>query len=132
VDEHNFENRVWPRSAAIAERLWSNQTTQNVDDLYRRLIPFSHQLSWNGLNHLSSAHALADEYLHGSQGAANELIQILTPIKGYRRLMTRMLSPQKTQVENFVRKTIGQHISNQELCEKHFRDFRKGIRVHSK
>jgi hexosaminidase len=100
ADEFNFENRVWPRAAAIAERLWSSQSTQNIDDLYRRLIPFSHQLSWNGLAHLKSANTLLDEYANGSQGSANELLSILSPIKGYRRLMTRMLSPQKTQVEN--------------------------------
>ena len=100
ADEFNFENRVWPRAAAIAERLWSSQSTQNVDDLYRRLIPFSHQLSWNGLGHLKSANAFLDEYANGSKGSTNELLSILTPIKGYRRLMTRMLSPQKTQVEN--------------------------------
>jgi hypothetical protein len=64
------------------------------------LIPFSHQLSWNGLAHLKSANTLLDEYANGSQGSANELLSILSPIKGYRRLMTRMLSPQKTQVEN--------------------------------
>lgn len=100
ADEYNFENRVWPRAAAIAERLWSSQSTQNIDDLYRRLIPFSHQLSWNGLDHLKSANAFADEYTNGAQGSINELLGILTPIKGYRRLMSRMLSPQKTQVAN--------------------------------
>jgi hexosaminidase len=37
VDERNIDSRIWPRTAAIAERLWSPQSAGDVNDMYRRL-----------------------------------------------------------------------------------------------
>ncbi len=51
---HNIDSRIWPRSAAIAERLWSPQNVNNVDDMYRRLRVESLRLEALGLPHISS------------------------------------------------------------------------------
>lgn len=54
----NVDSRLWPRTAAIAERLWSPETTQNVADMYRRLAALSWRLEWLGIQHKSSSSAM--------------------------------------------------------------------------
>lgn len=51
---HNIDSRIWPRTAAIAERLWSPQNVNNVDDMYRRLRVESLRLEALGLPHIST------------------------------------------------------------------------------
>ena len=51
VSHENLDNRVWPRTAAIAERLWSPQDIQDVDSMYARLAIISQRLDYYGLRH---------------------------------------------------------------------------------
>ena len=54
LDQHTIDSRLWPRTAAIAERFWSAQDVRDVDDMYRRLEPVSLELASLGMRHLSS------------------------------------------------------------------------------
>ncbi len=49
----SIDSRIWPRTAAIAERFWSPQSVNDVDDMYRRLAIESIRLETTGLTHLS-------------------------------------------------------------------------------
>jgi hexosaminidase len=49
----DIDSRLWPRAAAIAERLWSSRDVTNVDDMYRRLAVESIRLEGLGLTHIS-------------------------------------------------------------------------------
>ena len=57
LDGHTIDSRIWPRTAAIAERFWSPATVTDVNDMYRRLEPISIELEGLGLTHLQSTDA---------------------------------------------------------------------------
>jgi hexosaminidase len=51
VGPENIDSRIWPRNAAIAERLWSPQSVRDTGSMYARLDVESARLEWLGLTH---------------------------------------------------------------------------------
>ena len=49
VSPETIDSRIWPRSAAIAERLWSPKDVTNLTSLYDRLDAISRVLAWVGV-----------------------------------------------------------------------------------
>lgn len=49
VTPDNVDSRIWPRAAAVAERLWSPQNVTDVPSMYRRLEAVSLELEQRGL-----------------------------------------------------------------------------------
>jgi hexosaminidase len=88
VDGEVFEGRVWPRTLAIAERLWTNPVTVDLDEFYTRLFAAENYLEKTGLHLNVSKNAVMKAHL-----PAEKFLNLLTPIKGYKRLMGDMTIP---------------------------------------
>lgn len=54
VSDENIDSRIWPRTAAIAERYWSSAQVTDPKDMYARLDVVARQLDGYGLTHRSS------------------------------------------------------------------------------
>ncbi len=86
VSPENIDSRIWPRTAAIAERLWSPQSVRDVNSMYQRLDEASQRLDWLGLTHNSSYEPMLRR-ITGTDDISdlNVLANVLEPVKDYTR-----------------------------------------------
>ncbi|HEY0796647.1 MAG TPA: family 20 glycosylhydrolase [Acidisarcina sp.] len=82
----NIDSRIWPRTAAIAERLWSPQSVTDVGSMYERLALVSARLEFYGLQHRASYPAMLSRLAGGRDTAALKVLgDVMEPPKGYVR-----------------------------------------------
>ena len=90
VTPETIDSRIWPRTAAIAERLWSPREVNDVPDMYRRLAIVSQRLEEAGLNHERHRPAMLRR-LAGDGATESDLetlrlfIDAIEPVKQYQR-----------------------------------------------
>jgi hexosaminidase len=103
ITPQTVDSRIWPRTAALAERFWSPRETRDVHDMYRRLAVESIRLDGLGLTHISGPQTGLRQLAGSEDGGAQlaVLTSVLSPVpfgERYHQQKTSQLTP----MGNFV------------------------------
>jgi len=97
VNAENVDSRIWPRNAAIAERLWSPQSVTDAASMYTRLNAISARLEWLGLAHKTyygrMLHRISGPASPEEFAALHTLADVVEPVKDYTREQTAPAEP---------------------------------------
>lgn len=89
VNWENVDSRIWPRTAAIAERYWSPQSTTDAASMYARMESESMRLEWLGLTHRTyqrqMIQRMAGSATPEETAALTTVAEALEPVKDYER-----------------------------------------------
>lgn len=81
-----IDSRIWPRTIAIAERLWSQKEINDVDNMLKRIKPISYSLEELGITHIKNRDVILRNISNNQDiDALSTLQKIAEPLKMYTR-----------------------------------------------
>jgi len=81
-----IDSRIWPRTAAIAERFWSDKTVNDIDNMYKRLDVVSFRLEELGITHIKNQDVILRNIANNQDiYSLKTLVNICEPLKIYAR-----------------------------------------------
>lgn len=104
ITAQTVDSRLWPRTAALAERFWSPRKTRDVPDMYRRLQVESVRLDNLGVTHISGPWRGLRQ-ITGSEQAAGQLALLTSALSPapfhsrYQQQKTSQLTPMGNVVD---------------------------------
>ena len=115
VTSETIEGRIWPRTAAIAERLWSPQDFTDKTSMYNRLPLAAETLTWQGIPYLATSANMIDRIAgNNDPSPLRVLASVVEPPKEYARedlghynsssplnLLVDAVSPESDTARNF-------------------------------
>jgi hexosaminidase len=86
VTPETIDGRIWPRAAAVAERLWSQQNVTDPDSMYTRLAALSQYLTYRGIPYEAIRELTLQRMVgNGDPTPLKVLASIVEPPRGFPR-----------------------------------------------